>query len=134
MLSATLFKFSLRLEEFLLLLHSPLHLLVTSKKLLLHVLHFLEKLLLLGLGLLLSFLLDLEIGEKFLTLLLRDGCLGLELCALFLELLADCFLVLLEGVLHLGHLGLIDSNDNVWTLIVGLSWLTWLSRHVDLST
>ena len=134
LLSAALFEFSLWLEEFLLLLHSPLHLFVTSQKFLLHVLHFLQQLLLLRFWLLLGFLLDFKIGEKFLALFFCDRCLSLQLCSFFFELFADRFLVLLEGVLHLGHLLLVDSKDNIWALIAGLSRLTWLSRHVDLST
>ena len=34
--------------------------------------------------------------------------------ALLFELLADGLLVLLQGVLHLGHLLFIDSYDNIW--------------------
>ena len=95
------------------MLHGPFHFFVTSQKLLLHILDFLEKLLLLGFRLLLGFLFDLEIGKEFLTLFLGNGRLGFQLLSLFLELLADSFLVLLECLLHLRHFLLVHGHDDI---------------------
>ena len=60
LLTAALFKLSLTLEKLLLLLHGFFHLLVTTEKLLLHILDLLKQRLLLALLFLLSFLLSLE--------------------------------------------------------------------------
>ena len=113
LLASALLQLSLRLEQLLLLLHGPFHFFVTSQKLLLHILDFLEKLLLLGFRLLLGFLFDLEIGKEFLTLFLGNGRLGFQLLSLFLELLADSFLVLLESLLHLRHFLLVHGHDDI---------------------
>ena len=132
MLSATLLKFSLALEQLLLLFHSLFHFLITLQQLLLHILDLLQKFLLLRLFLLLSLLLDLKLSEKLLSFLLSDSRLCLKLGTFLLELLANGFLVLLKSVLHLSHLLFINGDDHIGRS--DLAWHTGLALHVELTT
>ena len=132
--TAALLQLRLRLEQLLLLLHGTFHFLVTPEKLLLHVFDLFEEFLLLGLGLLLGFLLNLKFFQELFTLFFRNGSLGLKLSTLFLELLSDGFFVFFEGFLHLSHFRLVNLHDHVGTFIMLLANLTWLSLHVDLAT
>ena len=89
LLTAALFKLSLTFEKLLLLLHGLFHFLVTTEKLLLHILDLLKQRLLLALLFLLSFLLSLEFTKQLLSFLFSDSSLSLKLGALLFELLTD---------------------------------------------
>ena len=136
LLAAAFLKLGFRLEELLLLLHSLLHLFISSQKLLLHILDLLEKLLLLGFRLLLGLLLYLKVGKEFLTFFLCDGGLSFQLLSFFLELFADSLLVLFKSLLHLSHFLFVHGHNDIGSTsrAVHTLRLAWLSLHVDLAS
>jgi len=134
LLSTAIFKFSLRLEKLLLLLHCLVHGFVSLKELLLHVLDSLQQLLLLGLLLLVVLLLGIKLFQQAGSLLLSDLSLRANHRSLLLKLLPDLLLFLLELLFQLLHLLFILNMDVLLHLEQLLARSTRSLIKVDLST
>ena len=103
-----------RLLQLFLLLHCDLLGLLTDQHLLLHLLELLEKLLLLGLGFLLFFLLLAELVDEALLFLSLEIGLILDHLTLLLSLLTDFLLFSCQALFELPHLFSVLDNFSLW--------------------